>query len=149
MFHNEVHSYKDKIDPCEIKKKSEPATSKLTTIKPATSKPIATTPITLKKEKDIRRKYRIQAWKRRKREANVVAANQVLNSLYLAKLVPNPTDCDEHEHVITINYIKAIVLLRRTWKEEEDIDMSESAKPTEVIKLIINTLGSDAISPEE
>ena len=34
-------------------------------------------------------------------------------------------------------------------KESEFINMSETAIPTEVIKLIINSLGSDAITPEE
>ena len=46
MFHNEVHSHKDKIDPSEIKKKAEPVTSK----------PMMLKPVKLNKKKDIRQK---------------------------------------------------------------------------------------------
>ena len=72
-----------------------------------------------------------------------------MNLQYLAKLAPTPADFEEHEHVLTIDDIRAIASLRRTWKESEDVDMSEDAIPTEMIKSIINTLGLDAITPEE
>ena len=106
-------------------------------------------PIKLKKKKDFRRKYRTRAYKRQMRVANLAAANQILDLQYLAKLAPTPIDCEEHEHVLTIDDIRAIASLQRTWKEKENIDMSEDAIPTEIIKLIINTLSSDAITPEE
>ena len=41
-----------------------------------------------------------------------------------------------------------IASLRQT-RKDKDVDMSEEAIPTEAIKLIINTLGSDVITPEE
>ena len=65
-----------------------------------------------------------------------------MNLLYLAKLAPTPMDYDDHEHVLSIDDIQAIASLRRTWKEKDAI-------PTEMVKLIINTLGSDAITHEE
>ena len=67
----------------------------------------------------------------------------------MAKLAPTNADFKEHEHELTIDDIRAIASLRRTRKESEFIDMSEEAIPTEVIKLIINTLNSDAMTPEE
>ena len=66
IFHNKVHSYKDKIEPREIKKKPKPTTSE---------------PFKARKKKDIRRKNRTQNWRRKSKEANLVATNQVLNLL--------------------------------------------------------------------
>lgn len=51
LFNNEVHSYRDKIDPCAIKKNLEP-----TKLKPRSDPTLK--PIKLKKRKDIRQKYR-------------------------------------------------------------------------------------------
>ena len=45
--------------------------------------------------------------------------------------------------------LRAIASLRQTQKESEHIYMSKYALPAEMIKLIINTLKSDAITPEE
>ena len=136
-FYSEM-SNKEKINTS----KSNPAALRL-------PKPKPTAPIKLKKKKDICQKYRTRTWKVRNKEANVAAANQVLNLLYPAKLALTPMDCEEHEHVITVDDIRATASLKKTWKEKEDVDMSENAIPTEVIKLIINTLGSNAITPEE
>ena len=51
LFHNKVHSYRDKIDPCEKKKYLEPTKPKLR-LEPTLK------PIKFKKKRDIRRKYR-------------------------------------------------------------------------------------------
>ena len=72
-FFNDVHSHKDKFNPSEIRKKSEPATSNSTMKKP----------IKLKKKKGMRQKYCTRQWKRRKKETNVVAVNQILNLFYI------------------------------------------------------------------
>ena len=135
LFHNKIHAHKDKIVGVPYWKKPETT---------ATSEPFKA-----RKKKDICRKYRTRSWRCKSKQANIAATNRVLNLLYLAKLAPTPIDYDEHEHVSNINDIRAIASLRQTWKEKEEIDMSEDAIPTEMIKLIINTLGSDAITPEE
>ena len=68
---------------------------------------------------------------------------------YLEKLEPTQKDYEEHKHVLTIDNIRAIASLQQTWKEKEDIDMSKDEIPTKIVKLIINTLGFDEITPGE
>ena len=103
----------------------------------------------VKKKKDIRRKYRTWQQKRRNRDANLVAVNQTLDLQYLTKQALTSAEYEEHKHVLMFDDIRAIVSLQRTWKEKKDIEMPEDAIPTKVLKLIINTLGSDAITPKE
>ena len=135
LFHHKIDAPKDKIDDVPYWKKPNSTTT--------------LEPFKARKKKDIRRKYRTWSWRRKSKQANIATTNRVLNLLYLVKLAPTPIDYDEHEHVLNIENLQVIASLRRTWKEKEDVDMSEDTIPTEMIKLIINTLGSDAITPEE
>lgn len=131
MYHNEVYAHKDKIN----QKKSVKDTS-----------------LKVTKRKDIRQKYQTRSWKRLNSAERIAATNAVTMAKLVptfAKVAPLNADFEEHEHELTIDDIRAIASLRRTKKETEFIDMSETAIPTEVIKLVINSLGSDAITPEE
>jgi hypothetical protein len=55
-------------------------------------------------------------------------------------------ESDYTEHVMSLNIesIRAIASLCHT-----NVDMSEDAIPNEMIKIAINTLNSDSITPEE
>ena len=57
-----------------------------------------------------------------------------------------PTEADSNEHVLTLSVrdIRAIASIRFT-----DRDMSEDDIPPEMIKVCINTLNSDFMTPEE
>ena len=137
MYHNEVYLHKDPIKTPNVSTKASNV-----------SKKASNAGIEVKKRKDIRRKYQTRSWKRQQRGNKEVAMNQVSNVLYLTKLAPTEDDFEEHEHQLCIDDLRAIASLRQT-RKDKNVDMSEEAIPTEVIKLVINTLGSDAITPEE
>ena len=131
MYHNEVHAHRDKI-----KKK----------------KNVSDTSIKITKRKDVCWKHRTRSWKCRNNAERIAATNAVSMAKLtptFAKVAPCNSDFEEHEHELTIDDVRAITSLRRTKKESEFINMSEDAIPTEIIKLVINSLGSDAITPEE
>jgi hypothetical protein len=54
------------------------------------------------------------------------------------------SDYTEQVTSLDIELIRAIASLRHT-----NVDMSEDAIPNEMIKIVINTLNSDSITPEE
>ena len=85
LFHNEIHAHKDKIDGVPYWKKPTMTSESLKA----------------RKKKDICQKYRTRSWRRKSKEANLVATNLVLNLLYLAK--STPLDCEDHEHVLIID----------------------------------------------
>ena len=66
----------------------------------------------------------------------------------MEKLAPGEDDEEEHFHRLTIDDIRAIASLNYS-TDGNKFDMSEKAITTEMIQLCINTLGSDAITPEE
>ena len=66
----------------------------------------------------------------------------------LACVAPTENDFEEHEHTLSIDDIRAIAALK-PHRKYSHIDMSPEAISTEMIQLCINTLTSDAVTPEE
>ena len=62
----------------------------------------------------------------------------------MQKYAPTEADSDEHVPTLSVEDIRAITSIRFT-----DRDMSEDAIPSEMIKVCINTLNSDFMTPEE
>ena len=62
----------------------------------------------------------------------------------MQKYAPTEADSDEHIPSLSVKDIKAITSIRYT-----DLDMTEDAIPSEMIKVCINTLNSDHMTPEE
>ena len=60
------------------------------------------------------------------------------------KYAPTEADSDKHVPTLSVEDIRAIASIRFT-----DRDMSEDAIPSEMIKVCINTLNSDFMTPEE
>ena len=60
------------------------------------------------------------------------------------KYAPTEADSDEHVPTLSVADIRAIASIRYT-----GLDMSEDALPTEMIKVCINTLNLDFMTPEE
>ena len=102
-----------------------------------------------KKRKGIRIKHRNRSFKRRNKGRQIVAATNAIHiSKLLEKLAPSEEDEEEHYHQLTIDDIRAIASLNYS-TDGNKFDMSEKAITTKMIQLCINTLGSDAITPEE
>ena len=66
----------------------------------------------------------------------------------IACVAPTENDFEEHEHTLSIDDIHAIAALKPSRKYSH-LDMSPEAISTEMIQLCINTLTSDAVTPEE
>ena len=66
----------------------------------------------------------------------------------LAQFVPTPNDYEEHFHTLSIDNIQIILALKKM-KQYEGLDMTEEGISTEMIKLCINTLNSDTMTPDE
>ena len=62
----------------------------------------------------------------------------------MQKYAPTEADSDKHVPSLSVNDIRAISSVRFT-----DMDMTEDAIPSEMIKVYINTLDSDHMTPEE
>ena len=62
----------------------------------------------------------------------------------MQKYAPTEADSEEHVPTLSVEDIRAIASIRFT-----DRDMSEDAIPSEMIKVCINTLNSDFMTPEE
>ena len=63
-------------------------------------------------------------------------------------VAPTENDFEEHKHTLSIDDICAIATLKSS-RRYSDIDMLLEEISTEVIQLCINTLTSDAVTPEE
>ena len=66
----------------------------------------------------------------------------------IARVAPRENDFKEHEHTLLIDDIQAIAAIKPS-QRHGNLDMSPEAIPTEMIQLCINTLASDAVTPEE
>ena len=66
----------------------------------------------------------------------------------IAHVASTENDFEEHKHTLSIGDICAIATLKPSWKYSS-IDMSLEAISTEMIKLCINTLTLDVVTPEE
>ena len=86
-------------------------------------------------EDNVKRHPRRKRWNNRK---SVVLTNP------MHKYAPTEADSDEHVPTLSVEDIRAITSIRFT-----DRDKSEDAIPTEMIKVCINTLNSDFMTPEE
>ena len=63
-------------------------------------------------------------------------------------MAPTPNDVEEYYHILSINNIRAISYLKKT-KQYENFDITEEVLPTNMINFCINTLNSDAMTPEK
>ena len=86
-------------------------------------------------EDNVKRHPRKKRWRKRK---SVVLTN------LMQKYAPTEADSEEHVLTLSVEDIRAIASIRFT-----DRDMSEDAIPSEMIKVCINTLNSDFMTPEE
>ena len=86
-------------------------------------------------EDNIKRHPRKKRWRKRK--------SLVLTNL-MQKYAPTEIDSDEHVPTLSVEDIRAITTIRFT-----DKDISENDIPSEMIKVCINTLNSDFMTPEE
>ena len=87
---------------------------------------------------------RLPKKKRYKKRREIAATN------FIKKYAPSEMDSNDFEdHVMSLSIadIRAIASIRHY--DDEDVDLSEEAIPAEMIKLCINTLNSDHITPEE
>ena len=99
----------------------------------------------MKKKKDIRPKYRTRRWKKQQQRERLLATNMIME---IARVAPTENDFEEHEHTLSIDDIRAIAALKPS-RKYSNLDMSPEAISTEMIQLCINTLTSDAVTPEE
>ena len=125
--------------------KSFPNIKSSTRITGSRIKPVAR----LQRRKDIRRKHRTRKFHRENQRLQASAATNALlisHRMFIAKLAPAEDDFDELEYELTIDDIRAITKLKNNHRE---LDMSEASISTEMIQVIISTIGSDYITPEE
>ena len=99
----------------------------------------------VKKKKDIRPKYCTRRWKKQQQCERLLATNRIME---IACVAPNENDFEKHEHNLSIDDIRAIAALKPSRKYSH-LNMSPEAISTEMIQLYINTLTSDAVTPEE
>ena len=87
---------------------------------------------------------RLPKKKRYKKRREIAATN------FIRKYAPSEMDSNSFEdHVMSLSIadIRAIASIRHY--DDDDVDLTEEEMPAEVIKLCINTLNSDHITPEE
>lgn len=85
----------------------------------------------------------MQSWKKINGQQWLLATNALLEML-----APTPNDFKENYNVLSIDNIRAISSLNKI-KQYANMDMFEQDIPTEMIKLCINNLNSNAITLEE
>ena len=73
----------------------------------------------------------------------MLATNALIGSF-----APTSNNYKENFHSLSIDDIQAISALKKT-KRYEALDMPKEGISTKIIKLCINTLNSDAMTPEE
>ena len=98
-----------------------------------------------KKKKDIRPNYCTIRWKKQQQSERLLATNMIME---IARVAPTENDFEEHKHTLSIDDIRAIAALKPS-RKYSNLDMSPEAISTEMIQLCINTLTSDAVTPEE
>ena len=126
FYHNEINAHQDwmKIVPTRSKKSSKPMHLNLGKSK---------------KKTNSRKKYHTRFWK----QLQTLSTNAILGSL-----APIPDIFEERLHSLSINDIREILTLKKT-KWYENLDISEETISTKMIKLCINMLNSNAMTPEE
>lgn len=71
-----------------------------------------------------------------------------MNLISVTRVTPREDDFDEHEYTLLIDDIRAIVAIKPS-RRYGQLDMSPEVIPTIIIQLCINTLTSDAVTPEK
>ena len=166
LFHNEVHRYGSVVKKVakavskssRLKNNGAKSKSKSSTVPSAKSKPkaksnssnVPTPQPRLQKRKDIRRKHKTRSFHRRMGWKMALATTQALlisHNMSIAKMAPSEVHFEDgKEYELSIDDIRAITKLKNNHR---DLDMSEESISNDMMKVIINTLGSDSITPEE